>query len=147
MIPAAAGATTPKVCTCAMTSCLLFFSSSAVISNCFRSRCYTKSPQGIRDLEFIEQEGEGRTRLFFICSMASSGIGSPSSFSAMARLSHSFRQVWCRFCQETLRGPDSELCRETTDGSREKICHLFASISAIVRFPVRSILARRGLWG
>ena len=45
-----------------------------------------------------EGEGEGRTRLFFICSMASSGIGSPSSFSAMARLSHSFLQVWCRFC-------------------------------------------------
>jgi hypothetical protein len=44
MIPAAAGATTPNVCTCAITSCLLFFSSSAAISNCFRSRCYRISP-------------------------------------------------------------------------------------------------------
>ena len=43
MIPAAAGATTPNACTCAMTSCLLFFSSSAAISNCFRSRYYTES--------------------------------------------------------------------------------------------------------
>ena len=38
-----------------------------------------------------------RTRLAFICSMASSVIDKPSSFSAMAKFSHSFLQVWKRF--------------------------------------------------
>ena len=93
MIPAAAGAIIPNVCTCAMTSCLLFFSSSAVISNCFLSRYYQLSEA--RSLS--DRRRAGRTRLFFICSIAMLGIGSPSSFSAMARLSQSFRQVWCRF--------------------------------------------------
>ena len=43
-------------------------------------------------------EGGEPTRLFFICSIAWSEIGKPSCFSAIARLSHSFRHVWNRFC-------------------------------------------------
>ena len=37
------------------------------------------------------------TRLAFICSMASSVMDRPSSFSAMAKFSHSFLHVWKRF--------------------------------------------------
>lgn len=37
----------------------------------------------------LVKEEPGRTRLAFICSMAVSEMGSPSSFSAMARLSQS----------------------------------------------------------
>ena len=45
----------------------------------------------------------------FICSIASSEIANPNSFSAMARFSHSFRHVWKRFC--IVSGSDSTLLR------------------------------------
>lgn len=71
MIGAASGATTPNVCTCAITSCLLFFSSSAAIFICSSSN----------------------SRCCFICSMAVSEMLRPSSFSAMASESQSLRHV------------------------------------------------------
>ena len=97
MIPAAAGATWPKVWTCAMTSWRLFFSSAAAISNCSALRCYVHRVRRNRLALAYKKKRMGRTKFAFICSMASSEMGNPSSFSAMARFSHSFRHVWKRF--------------------------------------------------
>lgn len=69
MIPAAAGATTPNVCTCAMTSCLLFFSSSAAISNCFRSRYYAKSNtkrENVRSTALTRNRGVANEVIFHL---------------------------------------------------------------------------------
>ena len=99
MIPAAEGATLPNVCTCAITSCRLFFSSFAASANCSSSRCYKpsdrKSQYRLRASSSYDVE---RTKFSFISAIASSEIGKPSSFSAMARFSNSFRHVWKRFC-------------------------------------------------
>lgn len=75
MIPAAFGATCPYACTCAITSCLLFFSSTLAVS---KSSSVT-------------------TKWSLISFSASSLTASiPSSFSASARYSHSLRHVECR---------------------------------------------------
>ena len=88
-MPAAAGATVPKVCTCAITSCRLFFSSLAAVSNCAASNFCEKVSTNQRRMS----ENSKRTRFASICVMASSVTGKPNSFSAMARFSHSFLHV------------------------------------------------------
>lgn len=100
IIPAAAGATCPKVYTWAITSWRRFFSSTAAISNCSGVRYYHDERKitiwwSMKNSKSIKSK---RTRLFDIWTIDSSSMGSPSCFSAMARFNHNFLQVKNLFC-------------------------------------------------
>ena len=85
--------------------------------------------------------------------MAASGIGSPSCFSARARLSQSFLHVWKRFCAGGQRrsqiqeagGLAGGRAAEDTHLRREQVRHLFARVAAICseQADIREGLCRR----
>jgi hypothetical protein len=80
---------------------------------------------------------EGRTRLSFICAIASSEICNPSSFSAMARLSQSFLQVWNRICLRLQLAQDQDGARyKRTAG--EKRCAI-----SLLAYRLRAYMSER----